>query len=247
MGLSFLSCGRSSGHVQATKLTRVSARGFTRWLMVCWRRQAWAWLLITSCALADGLGLTAEVLQLVESRYGVGARERVAALQLLIDQHRNDGAEDKLAAVNDFFNEVPYDTDWNLWSQEDYWATPIEMLGIRGADCEDYSIAKYFTLLDMGVPAERLRITYVKAINLNQAHMVLAYYADPDGEPVILDNLTDRIRPASERLDLVPVYGFNGDSLWLSVSRSRGQRVGGSDRINLWNELRQKMARESGS
>jgi len=222
-----------------------------RWLAAVWprlwRRHAWAWLLLASCALADGLGLTAEVLLLVENRYGQAARGRVEALQALIERHRNDGEGDKLEAVNDFFNEIPYDTDWSLWNQEDYWATPIEMLGIHGADCEDYSIAKYFTLLDMGVPAERLRITYVKAITLNQAHMVLAYYPDPDGEPVILDNLTDRIRPAGERLDLVPVYGFNGDSLWLSVSRSRGQKVGGSDRINLWSDLRRKMAREMGS
>lgn len=211
-----------------------------------WRRHAWVWLLLASCALAEGLSLNAEVLSLVDNRYGHAARDRVVALQNLIERHRNDREEDKLEAVNDFFNEIPYQTDWQLWNREDYWATPIEMLGIRGADCEDYSIAKYFTLLDMGVPAERLRITYVKAVRLNQAHMVLAYYADPDGEPLILDNLTSRILPGSQRLDLVPVYGFNGDSLWLAVSRSRGQKVGGSDRINLWNDVRRKMAQETG-
>lgn len=211
-----------------------------------WRRYAWVCLLVASCALAEGLGLSADVMRLVENMYGLTARARVEALQDLIDVHRNDSERDKLEAVNDFFNQVPYDSDYALWGQEDYWATPIEMLSIKGADCEDYAIAKYFTLLDMGVPAERLRITYVKAITLNQAHMVLAYYVTPNAEPLILDNLTDRIRPAGERLDLVPVYGFNGESLWLSVSRSRGQKVGTSDRIELWNELRNRMARETG-
>jgi predicted transglutaminase-like cysteine proteinase len=150
----------------------------------------------------------------------------------------------KLAQVNDFFNGVPYNSDSNLWQQEDYWATPIEMLGIEGADCEDYAIAKYFTLRELGVPAERLRITYVKALSLNQAHMVLAYYPSPDAEPMILDNLTDRISLAGERDDLVPVYGFNGESLWLAVSRSRGEKVGQADRIKHWNELREKLAME---
>lgn len=206
----------------------------------------WLWALLATCALAEGLGITAQVLQQVDNRYGHAARGRVEALQALVELHRNDSERDKLTAVNDFFNQVPYDTDWNLWNQEDYWATPIEMLGIDGADCEDYAIAKYYTLLALGVPSERMRITYVKALNLNQAHMVLAYYKDPDSDPLILDNLTGRIRPASERVDLVPVYGFNGDSLWLAVSRSRGQKVGSSDRINLWNELRRKMAQETG-
>jgi len=210
------------------------------------RRWAWLWLLLASCALAEGLGLSARVLQLVQDRYGAAARGRVEALQALVERERGDSEDGRLAAVNDFFNTVPYDTDENLWGQEDYWATPIEMLGIRGADCEDYAIAKYFTLRELGVPAERLRITYVKSLTLNQAHMVLAYYRDPAGEPLILDNLTGRIRPAGERVDLVPVYSFNGDSLWLAVSRSRGQKVGGSERINLWNELRSKMAREAG-
>lgn len=206
----------------------------------------WAWLLVASCALAEGLGLTAGVLAFVEQKYGIEARERVQALQVLIEHHRDDAVDDQLAAVNAFFNEIPYDTDRGLWNQEDYWATPIEMLGIRGADCEDYSIAKYFTLRELGVPSERLRITYVKAVKLNQAHMVLAYYAEPGAEPLILDNLTDRIQPAGQRQDLIPVYGFNGDSLWLAVSRSRGRKIGGADRINLWNDLRSKMAREMG-
>jgi predicted transglutaminase-like cysteine proteinase len=208
------------------------------------RRWAWLGLLLASAVMAEGLGLTDEVLQLVQSRYGLEARGRVQALQQLVAEQRHANEADKLAAVNDFFNQVPYDTDQALWQQEDYWATPVEMLGMHGADCEDYAIAKYFTLLELGVPAERLRITYVKALTLNQAHMVLAYYEDPAGEPVILDNINPHIRPAGKRLDLVPVYSFNGDNLWLAVNRSRGKKVGGSERISLWNELRRKMAEE---
>lgn len=50
-----------------------------------------------------------------------------------------------------------------------------------------------------------------------QAHMVLAYHAQPHAEPVILDNLISELRPASRRPDLTPVFSFNGDGLWQGV------------------------------
>ena len=48
--------------------------------------------------------------------------------------------------------------------------------------------------------ADKLQITYVKEIRVyNEAHMVLAYFATPDAEPVILDNINKAIQPASTR------------------------------------------------
>lgn len=207
-----------------------------------------AWLLccLISVAMAESLGLTAKLLAWVEQQYGADARARIAQLQVLVKQHRQTPAENKLEQVNQFFNAVPYGSDLALWGVEDYWATPVEMLGTRGADCEDYAIAKYFTLRELGMSADKLRITYVKSLTLNQAHMVLAYYATPSGEPLILDNLTDEIKAASQREDLLPVYSFNGENLWLAVTRSQGTKVGGANRIKLWNKLRDKMAKERG-
>jgi len=152
--------------------------------------------------------------------------------------------------VNDFFNQVRFISDEKHWKSTDYWATPVEFLSTNGGDCEDFSIAKYITLRELGVPDERLRITYVKALQLNQAHMVLAYYETPDSEPLILDNLMASIRPASKRPDLLPVYSFNGNDLWMSKLRGRGQVIrGGSQRINLWRDLtiRLKTERNLGS
>jgi predicted transglutaminase-like cysteine proteinase len=207
-----------------------------------------AWLLgcLISAVMAESLGLSAKLLDWVEQEYGADGRARVEQLQTLVERQRQAPAEDQLERVNRFFNAVPYDSDWALWGAEDYWATPVEMLGTQGADCEDYAIAKYFTLLELGMPAHKLRITYVKSLALNQAHMVLAYYATPDGEPVILDNLTDEIQAAGKRADLLPVYSFNGENLWLAVTRSQGTRVGGANRIKLWNNLRDKMAEQRG-
>ena len=110
---------------------------------------------------------------------------------------------------------------------------------------EDFAIAKYLTLREIGVPAERMRITYVRAMTLNQAHMVLTYYSRPDAEPLVLDNLQSSIKPASQRQDLVPVYSFNGDNLWLAKEMTgRGQLVGDSERISPWRDLVRRLKRE---
>ncbi|HEB96140.1 MAG TPA: sulfate adenylyltransferase [Sedimenticola thiotaurini] len=180
----------------------------------------------------------------VEQKYGRAAAERVDRWRNLMASERDLPERDKLTLVNAFFNRLPWKTDQELWGREDYWATPIEALSIRGADCEDYSIAKYFTLRELGVPDSKLKIMYVKALRLNQAHMVLTYYPTPDAVPLVLDNINGDILPASERPDLAPVYSFNASSLWLAKRRGEGRRVGGSDRLSLWQDLQQRLQRE---
>ena len=151
----------------------------------------------------------------------------------------------KLELVNDFMNRTPFKTDQEHWGKEDYWAMPIEFLLTNGGDCEDFAIAKYFTLRALGVPEEKLQITYVKEVNLfNEAHMVLAYFPSPDAEPLILDNVNKSIQPASIRTDLAPVYSFNGSGLWLAKAQSgRGEAEGSSNRIVYWKELQARMKR----
>lgn len=195
-------------------------------------------------ALAAGLAFSDALLAWMEESYGREARQRVEQLQQLVDASPGLLESDKLERVNGFFNRVRYDSDAALWDQKDYWATPFEVLGINSADCEDYAISKYFTLVSMGVGEDRLRITYVKSLTLNEAHMVLAYYPTADDEPLILDNLTDDIQPAGQRTDLVPVYSFNGADLWLAVNQAQGKRVGDADRLSRWQDFQQRLMRQ---
>jgi len=147
-----------------------------------------------------------------------------------------------LKRTNDFYNQVPYFTDLEHWGVDDYWATPVELVASFGGDCEDYAIAKYMTLKDLGVPVERLRIAYVRAIKIGETHMVLAYYPTPDSDPWILDNLIPEIKHGSERTDLIPVYSFNDDDLWLANGTAR---KGGASTVRLWRDVIEKMDRES--
>ncbi len=201
------------------------------------------WLL-TGWVLARGLAFSDALLGWMEREYGAAARDRVVALQRLVEDGADLAEQGKLERVNAFFNRVDYASDSALWDQKDYWATPFEVLGVNSADCEDYAISKYFTLISMGVDEDRLRITYVKSLKLNEAHMVLAYYTSPEAEPLILDNLSERITPAGERKDLVPVYSFNGADLWLAVNRVEGKKVGEADRLSLWQAYQARLMQQ---
>lgn len=200
-----------------------------------------------SLVVASGaVGFSSALLNSVEQRYGVEARERVVAWQQLMDELQGSRVDDlvKIKRANDFFNQVRWVSDQKHWGQEDYWATPIETLGTNAGDCEDFSIGKYFTLHNTKVDSDKIRITYVKALDYNQAHMVLAYYATPDAEPLILDNINKTIKPASERKDLLPIYSFNAENLWLARARGRKVPINPKKTLPQWDLMNQRMLKE---
>lgn len=211
-------------------------------------------LMVVACLLASlllGLQVQARwdfsrIIRLAEQRYGdLGyGKQRLQEWAALVEQGGKMSEEEQLRAVNAFFNRsLLFIDDERNWRQVDYWATPVEAL-VRGAgDCEDYAIAKYLTLRRLGIDNQKLRITYVKALELNQAHMVLTWYATPTSDPLVLDNLTIEIRPASQRRDLLPVYAFNAEGLWLP-GPGGGRRSGDSKNLSRWQDLLKKMRAE---
>ena len=177
----------------------------------------------------------------IRNKYGDKAVDRVKTWKKLIDSNQDKGENEKLELVNSFINELEFVNDMTHWGKSDYWATPIETLASNGGDCEDFAIAKYFTLRALNVPEEHLRLTYVKSLTLNQAHMVLTYTNSPGTVPLVLDNLIHTIEPATQRTDLMPVYSFNAEGLWLAKQKGIGQYLGAPERVNLWQELLHRM------
>lgn len=183
-------------------------------------------------------------------RFGPTAREAFRDWQKLLQTGADQPAPAQLKRVNDFYNHrIKFGEDQSIWGQSDYWATPMETLGRGAGDCEDFAIAKYFTLLLLNIPDEKLRLIYVQArlggvnSSITQAHMVLAYYPSPGAEPLILDNLIGDLLPASRRPDLQPVFSFNSQGLWQGASGARG--AGGPANLTRWQELL-KRARAEG-
>lgn len=212
-GLDALARGAASAALALRPAWRFSLCGWlakgllgAAWL-VCATPFAWDSERMTAAAIAMG------------PRAATGVRDLQSLLTMALDFDDTG----RLAAINQFFNRrIVFAEDSQNWNQVDYWASPLELLAKGAGDCEDYVIAKYFSLVVAGVPSSRLRLVYVRLQiggprGVVQPHMVLAYYASANAEPLILDNLVNDIKPASRRLDLVPVFSFNGEGLWQGV------------------------------
>lgn len=203
-----------------------------------------AGLLITgSVFTGEKFHIEQNVLQKAQEKYGQEARIRLVSWEDVLKRYSGAMDGEKLKKINSFINEkTVFVNDTDLYGVKDYWATPVEFLSRGAGDCEDYAIAKYFSLKMMGISEEKLRIAYVKALQYNIFHMVMLYYSNPGAEPLILDNLVTTIKPASERRDLLPIFTFNGAGLWLAHDRGQGKLAGKSSRLTAWNDLLQRMA-----
>ena len=189
------------------------------------------------------IDLSDSVIQKFEQKYGSEQTEYVKKWRDLLAASRKKDEVEKLATVNNFFNSsFKFVDDMEHWNEKDYWATPFEFIGTGAGDCEDFSIAKYFSLLELGVPDDKLRMTYVKALAYNQSHMVVTYFPEAGSIPLVLDNINPEIKSADQRKDLLPVYSFNGAGLWLAKERGLGKKAGGADRLTLWTDLNKKLA-----
>lgn len=181
----------------------------------------------------------------IMGKYGASAMPSFSAWQSMMEAIKEKTHDEKIKRVNEFFNRrITWGDDQKVWGQPDFWATPLDTLGKGMGDCEDFALAKYYTLLNIGVPVEKLRLVYVKAKNGNgttgsdQAHMVLAYYQSPDAEPMIMDNMITDIRPASRRPDLQPVFSFNSEGIYSGVGGQEGKSE--NTKLSKWQDLLQR-------
>ena len=118
----------------------------------------------------------------------------------------------QLEAVNTFMNRAPYVTDPVNYGVPDYWATPLQFLSKDG-DCEDYAIAKWESLRQLGFQNEQMRIVVVDDLNLRVAHAILVVYMG--GRAYVLDNQISRVVPAEVINHYKPIYSINEQAWWL--------------------------------
>jgi predicted transglutaminase-like cysteine proteinase len=188
-----------------------------------------------------------KMLSVARSR-GPEALAGAQALQGLLTRSAHLNEKDKVRHVNEFFNRrILFQEDALVWGVEDYWAAPLELMEKGRGDCEDYAIAKYVSLMALGLPVSTLRLVYVQARigpanGPQQAHLVLAYYENASSDPLILDNLVMALRPATQRPDLTPVFSFNAQGLWQGVGlQAAGDPVA---RLSRWRDVLNKVRGE---
>ena len=185
--------------------------------------------------------LLAEANQKMNFSYDTPTTRRFNEWEKLMFHSQGMSDTEKLVLVNNFFNKMQWREDDKVWNKKDYWATPIESLIKNAGDCEDFSIAKYYTLLAMDIPVEQLRLTYVVLDN-HQGHMVLFYFPGNGRDPLVLDNLNNKILSKSQRPDIKYMFSFNDTGVWL-----KGNNTSVPDNKNIihqWTEMVERIKKQ---
>src|SRR5262249_39446695 len=85
----------------------------------------------------------------------------VVALRFLalIDRAQARDGRARIGEINQDINLAIHPmSDMAQFGKPDVWSSPLATLASGSGDCEDYAIAKYVALKEIGIPEERLRI-----------------------------------------------------------------------------------------
>lgn len=196
-------------------------------------------LFVSSVSAFTHVSWSEPMYQFVAEKYGGDAEHRMRRWHDLIEKNGHESWLDDLEAVNDFFNQVRWVSDSLHWGKKDYWQTPLETLVEFKGDCEDIAIAKYTTLRIMGYTEQQLNLVY--SLAGKTPHMVLAFYPDGQTHPYVLDSLNPALLTSRQRPDLVTVFEFNNDALWLTDKHFEKLKRAKPKHLALLDELRVRL------
>lgn len=178
-----------------------------------------------------------KLLEKVRQQHGAVAETRLRNWKKMVVHSDARMDIEKLTLVNEFINRAHRVNDTDSWHKTDARADPLEFLVNHSGDGQDFTVAKLFTLQQMGVDLAKLRISYVKSDGLNRPHTVLAYFSSPTSTPLILDNIEQRIKPSTAREDLEPIYLFDPRDLSIKTAGSGELPKEKSNHIVKWQNL----------
>ncbi|TYC56436.1 hypothetical protein FMN50_11020 [Rhodobacterales bacterium] len=139
----------------------------------------------------------------------------------ILDKVRDQRRGLQIPRVNYMVNRlVSYREDARLWEASEYWASPVETLGKRAGDCEDYAILKYALLRDLGVVDEDMRIVVLRDTAARIHHAVLS--VRHEGNWLILDNRFSRVRFERDLPNYQALYSVNAAGEWSHIGKDDG-------------------------
>jgi len=178
-----------------------------------------------------------KLLDKIREQHGAIAEKRLRNWKKMVVHSDARMDVEKLTLVNEFINRAHRVNDTDSWHKTDARADPLEFLVNHSGDGQDFTVAKLFTLHQMGVDLAKMRIGYVKSNGLNRPHTVLAYFSSPTSEPLILDNIERRIKPSTARKDLEPIYLFDPRDVLIAAGGSGELPAEKSNHIVKWQNL----------
>lgn len=110
----------------------------------------------------DDFSISNITIEKIGLKYGKKAKKRVQLWNQTMNSVKSKNIFYKLKEINDFWNKIQYRKDSKVWQKKDYWASPFEFLAVGAGDSEDYAIAKYISLLNLGISDKKLKIIYIK-------------------------------------------------------------------------------------
>jgi len=131
----------------------------------------------------------------------------------------------KIQKVNLYINKIVPRYDSYNYKNEEYWATPFEFFSSAGGDCEDYVIAKMYSLEQLGISPKIMYMSAVKEKYRGGNHMVLSLHVDKNTPPLVLDNLSTRVLPIDKRVDLELMFMFNENGFFKLTNRQKIIRI----------------------
>lgn len=124
----------------------------------------------------------------------------------------------RIAEINRAINlSVKATDDTAQYGVRDLWASPLMTFTSGAGDCEDYAIAKYVALREVGFDAADLRLVIVHDHVVNEDHAVAA--VRHQGHWLILDNKTLNIRQDMSIAAFDPLFVIDGGGVKWAKAR----------------------------
>lgn len=130
----------------------------------------------------------------------------------IVDVARRREGRSRVGEINRAINlAIRPMSDLAQYGVPDLWTAPIQTLTAGAGDCEDYAIAKYVALEEVGVAGEDLRLVVVRDTRRREDHAVVAVRLD--GRWLVLDNRWLALVEDVELENYLPMFGMNREGV----------------------------------
>jgi len=135
--------------------------------------------------------ITQETIDLFMRIYGKNAAIRLLYIEEIILGLKDASLYEKLFTIDQLINRIHFMPDSKQWHKENYWATPLEVIGTNYGDTEDIALLKYVLLLKVGISSKDIQLIQ-KEIPFERKHKqykenISLFYFTKKYVPLVLD------------------------------------------------------------
>jgi len=135
--------------------------------------------------------ITRETTDLFTRRYGKSAIIRLLYIEKTILVLKEASLYKKLSTIDQLINRIHFMPDSKQWHKQNYWATPLEIIGTNYGDTEDIALLKYILMLKVGIHPKDIQLIqkqkpFKRRYKTYQENISLVYFRK-DYVPLVLD------------------------------------------------------------